>query len=453
MLPLIHLLCIIETNDIEILQRGVLMMKNSDYPSNQTNSDNRDDANVPSAAEKAGDDSQKNIPVKKRSLKAVKKPNPFLFYPACAIASLFFKLRLRTSYDLSGIKNIKGPALVVCPHTSNIDFMFAALSLFPHRPTFVVSDHFMANPKTRWILKAMHVIPKKMFCPDVRTIMSIIRAKNANQIIVLYPEGRLTCVGHSLPVTEGTADLIKKLGIDVYWLSQNGAYKTLPKWGKAGLRPGKVSVTTGKLFDHEDIKNYSIDEIHAALEKVIVHDDEKYFADVEYRCSAPAKGLDGIIYKCPECLEEFKMESGDDYIRCTNCGFESRLSQKYTLSGGPFDTINQWFFWQDSLIDIDEPLSSKVIVGSAGKDGNMDRDAGEGILIMDREKIHFQGTCFGKPLEFTEKTSDIKAFPSSVGSHFDIYHKKIMYIMQPVPDRRQSIKWMMYLDKVTRESK
>ena len=70
---------------------------------------------------------------------------------------------------------------------------------------------------------------------------------------------------------------------------------------------------------------------------------------------------------------------------------------------------------------------------------------------MDRESIHFAGTCWGKPLEFTEPTSVIKDFPASVGSHVDIYHKKQLYYIIPQPDPRAVIKWVIYLDKVTRE--
>ena len=81
----------------------------------------------------------------------------------------------------------------------------------------------------------------------------------------------------------------------------------------------------------------------------------------------------------------------------------------------------------------------------------MDRDAGKGHITIDRDNIYFSGTCYGEPLEFTESTSVIKGFPASVGSHFDIYHKKQLYYIIPQPDPRTSIKWVSYLDKLTKE--
>lgn len=389
----------------------------------------------------------------KTTKKIIKKPNPFLYYLASLIIAPYLKFKLHTSYDRSGIRDIETPSIVVCPHVSNIDFLLVAVALFPHRPTFVVSQHFMAKPKIRRMLEIMYVIPKKMFCPDVKTILNIMRAKESGNIIVIFPEGRLSCFGHSLQVTEGTAELIKKLGVSVYTICENGAYKTLPKWGKAGTRPGRIEVTSAKLIDSSDLANMTVDEINTVLDQAILHDEDAIFTDVTYKCKSPALGLDGILYKCPECLSEFETVSDDHSITCRRCGFSASLDEKYRLSGDHFERINDWFFWQEALIDLDTPLETDCLVGTTDTDGYMDMKAGKGHITMDRENIHFVGTCCGESLEFTESTSVIKGFPSSVGSHFDIYHKKQLYYIMPQPDPRMSIKWVAYLDKLTKERK
>ena len=389
----------------------------------------------------------------KTSKKVIKKPNPFLYYLASLVIAPYLKFRLHTTYDRSGIRDIETPSIVVCPHVSNIDFLLVAVALFPHRPTFVVSQHFMAKPKIRRILEIMHVIPKKMFCPDVKTILNIMRAKESGNIIVIFPEGRLSCFGHSLQVTDGTAELIKKLGISVYTICENGAYKTLPKWGKSGARPGRIEVTSAKLIDSADLADMTIDEINAVLDQAILHDEDAILTDVTYKCKSPALGLDGILYKCPQCMSEFETVSDEHSITCRRCGFRADLDEKYRLSGGPFERINDWFFWQEALIDLDTPLETDCLVGTTDTDGYMDMKAGKGHITMDRENIHFVGTCCGESLEFTESTSVIKGFPSSVGSHFDIYHKKQLYYIMPQPDPRMSIKWVAYLDKLTKERK
>lgn len=387
----------------------------------------------------------------KKKTSVIKKPNIIAYSFLYFLVSIFLRLRCNAHYDKTGIEDLKGPALVLCPHTSNMDFLLVAVTLMPHRPTFVVSEHFMAKPLIRWFLTKMHVIPKKMFCPDIRTIMNIIRAKESGNVIVLFPEGRLPCMGHSLQVTEGTADLIKKLGIDVYVVTENGAYKTLPKWGQAGFRKGKIEITTSKLFSASQIKDMTTDGIEKAVEGAILHDEDKLLEDVYYKCSKPALGLDGVLYKCPQCKAEFGMVSDSRRIKC-KCGFSSELDNYYNLHGGPFKKINDWYFWQESQIDLDEHLESETILAVPDDKGNMDRSAGSGIIRMDKESISFQGTCFGEPLEFTEAVSSIKALPMSVGDHFDLYHKKKMYNFILQPDPRKAIKWSMYMDKLTREN-
>ena len=393
-------------------------------------------------------------PARKQKHPAAKnfpRPNPWIYYPASVIVRLFLRFKLKTRYDIKALKGIRGPAFIVCPHVSNIDFLLVAVALLPHRPTFVVSQHFMTHPKIRWILEKMHVIPKKMFCPDIKTILSIMRAKESGNLIVLFPEGRLTCFGHSLQVTDGTADLVKKLAVPVYMISEDGAYKSFPKWGKAGFRPGRILVRAEKLLEADAIPAMSLNEVQAVLERAVLHDEDKLFPDVRYRCKSPALGLDGILYKCPSCLAEFRMETDARHIRCTACGFEAELDETYRLHGAPFTHINDWYFWQESLLDLAIPLESETVLAAVGPDGNMDKNAGAGRIYMDRDAIRYTGTCFGKPLAFTEKTEDIKAFPASVAAHFDIYHKKQLYNMHLRPDPRAVIKWVSYLDKLTRE--
>lgn len=396
---------------------------------------------------------------KKSAAKASKKQyvgaNRFIYWIlANIIGRPLLKFRLNTKYDRSGFSELiehGGPALVVSPHTSNLDFIFAGVALWPNIPAFVGSHHFTTNKITNFFIKVSHAITKKMFCADVSTIISIIRARDAGKIIVIYPEGRLTCSGHSVQVTEGTAELVKKLGIDVYWITQDGAYKSVPKWGGLKFRRGKVLVHGGKLFDKEELKGMPIDEIKAGLERAIKHDEDKLFTDVAYRSKAPAKGLDGILYKCPVCGSEFRTSSEGDRLWCGDCGAEWTLDEKYVLHGPVFDHINAWYDWQEEQIDTSEIIVSDVRVGTPGEDGLMDPNAGHGKLTVDRDSIHFEGEVFGKPLEFTEKTTITSAFPASVGDHVSMYSGRVLYYFYPEDDKRKVIRWVQYLDRVTKE--
>lgn len=396
----------------------------------------------------------KKTDVKSQKKKYVPANRLVYWFFISIVARLLLKLKLHTVYDRSGFSELMekgGPALVVSSHISNLDFLFAGVALYPNVVTFVGSHHFTTNKITNFFIKASHAIPKKMFCADVSTIISIMRARDAGQIIVIYPEGRLTCSGHSVQVTEGTAELAKKLGVDVYWLTQDGAYKSVPKWGGLKFRPGKVVVRGGKLFSKEELKDMSIDEIKAGLAKAIYHDEDKLLTDVSYRSKAPAEGLDGILYKCPVCGAEFRTKTSGDRLWCEECGAEWKLDEKYVLHGPEFDQINAWYDWQEDQIDTSQIIESDVRVGTPGEDGLMDPNAGHGKLTVDRDSIHFEGEVFGKPLEFTEKTTITSAFPASVADHVSMYSGRVLYYLYPVDDKKKVIRWVQYLDKVTKE--
>jgi hypothetical protein len=239
------------------------------------------------------------------------------------------------------------------------------------------------------LLKIFHAIPKRMFTPDISTIRNIMRAMKENSVIVIFPEGRLSAYGHTLPVAEGTAELIKKLGVDVYHWQAPGAYLTFPKWrDKGDDRIGKINLTVKQLLTAEQVAEKSVAEIKLITDNAICHDDELAMAGVEYKCKDISKGVDRILYKCPVCMQEGNITAGGGHIRCS-CGLDAELDSTYRLHGAPFDRINEWFDWQQASIDIStESLYSKVRLGCINKDGCMDSNAGEGEIYIDKDILN-----------------------------------------------------------------
>ena len=135
---------------------------------------------------------------KKKSKNRIGKVNPFLYSIVHAVLKRKYTKNYNVTFDNDIVKDIKGPAIVVATHTCDVDHILSALTLYPIRPTYIVSEHFMHNPSTARLLKLMHVITKKMFTPDPSTILNIMRAKKENAVIVIFPEGRLSCYGHAL---------------------------------------------------------------------------------------------------------------------------------------------------------------------------------------------------------------------------------------------------------------
>lgn len=391
---------------------------------------------------------------KKAKKKKIGKANPILYSIVHAVLKRKFVKKYNIHFDNEIVKDIKGPAIVVATHTCDEDHILSALTLYPIRPTYIVSEHFMHNPSTAKLLKLMHVITKRMFTPDASTIMNIMRAKRENAVIVIFPEGRLSCYGHTLPVADGTAELIKKLGVNLYYWKADGAYLTFPKWrDKRDSRPGKINASIELLLSAEEIAEKDVSEIKAITENAILHDDELAMHGVEYHSEAIARGVDKILFKCPCCLKEGTIIADGDRIHC-ECGLDATLDSCYRLHNAPFKSINEWFEWQQSSIDVEnEVLTSKARLGCCKCDGFMDGCAGKGEIYLDKDFFKLSGVMHGEKIEFSVRTETIGAFPITPGDHFDIYHNGELIYVSPQPDPKMTVKWVSFLDRLNEKKK
>ncbi len=392
---------------------------------------------------------------RKRRKKKIGRPNRIIYYLGFGILLLYFRLFVGTKFrfDRSGLSELKsGPALIISPHISGIDHISVGWACRKYLPTFVLSEHLFAKPYLKFILtKLGHVIPKKMFYPDAGTIMGIMRAKNEGNAIVLFPEGRMNAVAHTYPITQGTAELVKRLNIPVYCVKATGAALADPKWYK-GFRKGLVTVETSKILSEEEISSLEISEIDKILSEAVFHDDEISASGRRYPAKDTVKGLDGVLYKCPECGEEFNLRAESCKVKCLSCGFETELSDSYRFSSGKFDTINGWFYWQIDCLDEDLVFDEDIQIGAVGKDGKMDLEAGRGHVRLDKEKLTVTGEVFGEEIDYSSELTVLGGTPYTPNKEFDIYCKgKLLYI-QP-PNKKSVVKYVTFIDKICAEKR
>ena len=392
---------------------------------------------------------------KKKKNQIGKPPAVLWFFGYCAM-KVVYSLKYRVRVDRSAVRGVKGPALILAPHVSGKDHVLTALALYPNRPTYVLSEHFMAKPFLRRVLTMIHAIPKKMFCSDSRSVLNIIRAVREGNMVVLFPEGRLTWYGRSLALTAGTADLVRKLGVDVYTVISDGAGMTFPKWAAAPRR-GKIRVRTEKLLSGEEAKALSSAEIDALLTERLRHDAELDSPGVKFLTRDTTAGLDGIIWRCPVCGAEDRLIAGGGRVVCPDCGLSAVLDEYGKLTGLPagtgIDSVADWYEACAASLDLNVPLERKCEVGATDADGYMRRSVGEGVMRLDREKFTFRGTVFGEEVDFSVAADKLVAFPITVADHVDVYINNRLHYLSPMPDKREAVKFVAYLDRVNAKQK
>ena len=386
----------------------------------------------------------------KNSSKRIGKPTWGIYHIYLYISALVFRIMgVHLKIDRVGIDEIKEPALVLAPHISLKDHIIVGLTLLPHRPTFVLSEHFMFTPVIGSVIRKFgHTITKKMFCPDTGTIRGILRAKNEGNIIVLFPEGRLNAVARSQKVTKGTPELVKKLGLPVYTITGNGAALVFPKWGKK-YRKGDIKVETKYLFSANEVARLSVGEISERIDEAIYHDDEWAMKGCQYRTSKTAEGLDSILYRCPVCGEEFRIKSEGNEVRCEACGFRTTLSDNYRFDNEYVRSVNAWYYLQKAMLSPDTVMEDDIKIGAVNKHGHMDMEAGEGHPRVDEENLDLVGTVFGEPVELHKKTSDIGGAPYTPNGWFNLYYEKRLFYLIP-PDKRRIVKYVNIIDTASK---
>ncbi len=391
-------------------------------------------------------------PAKKKT-KKIGKPPAWLFLPAVGAAALLYRIKYNVHVDRRALRGEKGPAIVLAPHVSGMDHLFTAMGLYPRRPTYVLSEHFHANKKLRWVLEYINTITKKMFCPDARSVISMMRAIKEGNTVVLFPEGRLTWYGRSLKVTAGTAELVKQMGVTVFCITSYGAGRSFPKWAKF-TRRGRIDVVTEKILSPEQIKSMTLEEVSAAIDAKILHDEEKAQPGVRFKTCDTSAGADGILWKCPLCGASYSLDAAAGHICCRECGLDVTLdefgafSDSVHLDEKNIQTVADWYEFCAGTVDITQPLVMDVTLSGTDADGYMQRGIGKGVFTISSESLSFEGEIDGKPDAFSISTSKVAGFPVTVGDHVDLYRSGRLLWIEPAPDRRRAIELVAYLEKV-----
>lgn len=389
----------------------------------------------------------------KKNQKRVGKPLPLLYYPALFFVSLYYRLRYRVHIDNSAFEGESGGCVVLATHTSNKDHVLCAMALYPRRVTFVMSEHFFAKRMLRPILRLMRAIPKKMFCPDTRSVLSMIRAIREGNALLLFPEGRLTCNGKSCPITPGTAELVRNLGVPVYTVTAEGAGKTFPKWAKKP-RIGRIDVKVRRLFRGAELKGMELFEVEARIAAAIRHNAWESLPNANFKSRRPADGLDGILWRCPRCGAEHTLVCEKNHVTCTGCSLEARVDAHGRITGvRGIATVGDWYDHNAATLDLDFPIESRCRVGITDGDpkmkGVMRRDVGEGKMSLSREGFVFDGIIHGKVTHLSLSASELpRALPITVADHFDIYIGGTLYFLTPTPDPRDTVKFVAYMDRL-----
>lgn len=384
----------------------------------------------------------------------LKNPNIFiysLFFCLSWLISKFLKLKILRNE----IKNTKRPYVILANHESQIDFIYlcAANSKRKH---FVISNSFYQSSKIYGLLKNCGVIPKQQFQTSYDDLKKMKQSINKNIPLVLYPAGIMSENGLTTILPKGTGKSLRWFDCDVYIAKISGSYLTYPKWSKK-MRKGKTTLDIYKLFNKEDINQYSDEQLQKIIEK------ELFFSAYEnqekdliiHKNGNDIAGLENVLYQCPKCLKEFSMYHQNHKLICNNC-HNSAISDKYGFLNKTveddivFKYPSDWaLFIENNLIETIKnskkyELTDNCQIAMINYKKHRFEIVGNGSITLDKNMFKIDGFINNKQFMKTFSNHEFFMLPFSPGAFFEIQDGKVIYRIY-LNKKQEVYKWMLTL--------
>lgn len=380
-----------------------------------------------------------------------KIPNKFVY---CTLNKLiinpFLAPKFHPTYHIiDNINDYKGPCFLIYNHQSRMDYIYIAQATYPRPLNFVVGYNEFFRSHLQFIFKLIHNIPKKNFNSDVASIRAMNQIIKQNGVVCIAPEGMSSITGHSQPIALGTGKLLKHYHIPVYMVKLKGAFLSNTKVC-LDERYGKVDVTLHRLFDEEQLRNLSVEDIENKINEELWQDDYEW--NKKERIKFDMKGnscshLHDLCYHCFRCNKDFTMFGEKNKIVCKECGNGATLNEYYDLI--PFDdtciipeSISKWVDEERRLVyhEIQNEsfeFKEEVKLGKIPENHYLKNQAtseicGEGILTINHEGFFYKGTKDNQKFEFKIDCNHLPTLGMPIDvTFFSIYHDGKYYDIFP----------------------
>ena len=300
------------------------------------------------------------------------------------------------------------PALYLMNHSSFIDLKIAGTILYP-RPFNIIctSDGFVGKS---WLMRNLGCIPTQKFITDTQLVRDMVyAARELKDSLLLYPEASYSFDGTATPLPSSLGKLLKMLNLPLVMIRTDGAFLRDPLYNMLQLRKVKVSAVMRYVLSPEEIKEKSTEELNQILKELFTFANFRAQQENGIRVTEPfrADGLNRVLYKCPKCLTEGRMEGKGTKLRCKACGKSWELTETGYLKAEDgedlFDHVPDWYAWERSCVRqeledgtyrLDLPVLIRIM-----RDTKCLYTVGEGRLTHGPEGFHLTG-CGGK-LDYT----------------------------------------------------
>lgn len=266
------------------------------------------------------------------------------------VLSKFALIGKKKKIEKINMDGLKPPYMILSNHMSFIDFELTALGTYPHRVNNVVNvDGYI---KRGWLMEWIGSVCTRKFTTDLSLVKNISTVLRRGDVLCLYPEARYSPCGITSYLPPSLGKIVKKNKVPVVAVVHRGNYLFSPFWNFRKKRKVPLHTTIKQILTADDLERMSVDEINAVIRRELTYDEYRYQKENGILITEKfrAEGLHRILYQCPHCKAESKMDSKGTELFCAECGKRWNLNEDGTLSAldgeTKFSHIPDWFLWE-----------------------------------------------------------------------------------------------------------
>ncbi len=395
------------------------------------------------------------IKITKKSYSDVMKLKPYV-HKRPSKQSWFFKhlIRFLTRGDMKRFNfkverigmdgfDYKRPCLYLMNHSSFTDLKLAFNIIHPNKFHIVTTDDAFIGKN--WLMRRIGCVATKKFMNDTSLVKNMVYCiKKLKSSVLMFPEAGYSFDGTKTTLPDSLGKCAKLLGVPVIMITTYGAFLRDPLYNNLQIRKVDIKATLECIISDEDVKSKSVNELQNVILEAFSFDNFKYQQNNLIRINEEFRAdfLNRLLYKCPNCGVEGKMEGKGIYLTCNACGKKHELTEYGFLKAidkeTRFNHIPDWYNYEreevkkeliegtlkiEALVDIYMIIDTKQVFY-----------VGEGNIIQTNEGIHLVGInseidYWHKPKESYTINSDFNWY--EIGDMVSIGNMKERYYCVP----------------------
>ena len=275
-------------------------------------------------------------------------------YPKLRLLSygiaLIDKFTHKIKINKKGFKGIKPPYLLLANHNAFMDIKVMTLATFNHPKNYVIAiDGYLNREK---LIRMIGGICKRKFTTDLQLIKQLEYSVKKKRVPVIFPEARYSLCGTTAILPLSLGRLCKHLNVPVVVLMMHGHHINSPFWNLTDRKVKGLQAEIKCIANKRDLAELSVDEINERIHDTFQYDEYKWQKDndIHVKYKGRAEGLHKVLYQCPHCKTEYRMDSKGTKLFCKACGHTweySELGELEAVEGETyFSHIPDWYEWE-----------------------------------------------------------------------------------------------------------